>query len=107
MEDLKKTYEPCKENDEAVAILRGKDAPKEDKVFLEQLKKGTKHEMEHTTDIPTAEKIARDHLKEDPLEEELPQLYDKKPWKYEPKEEEKKREIDWLKSLYNLPDDRV
>ena len=67
MEDLKKTYEPCKENDEAVAILRGKDAPKEDKVFLEQLKKGTKHEMEHTTDIPTAEKIARDHLKEDPL----------------------------------------
>ena len=46
-------------------------------------------------------------LTEDPLEEELPQLYDKKPWKYEPKEEEKKREIDWLKSLYNLPDDRV
>lgn len=33
----------------------------------EQLKKGTKHEMEHTDDPAQAKETAKDHLAEDPL----------------------------------------
>ena len=36
------------------------------KCFEDELKKGTKVEMEHTNDPELAEKIARDHLNENP-----------------------------------------
>lgn len=37
-----------------------------DKIKPEQLKLGIEIEQEHTTDLAEAEKIARDHLAEDP-----------------------------------------
>jgi hypothetical protein len=37
-----------------------------DKIDPEQLKIGIEIEQEHTTDLDLAEKIARDHLAEDP-----------------------------------------
>jgi hypothetical protein len=37
-----------------------------DKIDPEQLKLGIEIEQEHTTDLAKAEKIARDHLAEDP-----------------------------------------
>lgn len=44
---------------------RGRDLP--DSHFdLEQLQKGTKHEMEHTDDPNEAKNIAKDHLSEIP-----------------------------------------
>lgn len=36
------------------------------KISLSQIRRGTKHELEHTTDRAIARKIAMDHLKEDP-----------------------------------------
>lgn len=36
-------------------------------VDVEQLKVGTMHELEHTTDFDIAKRIALDHLNEDPL----------------------------------------
>lgn len=36
------------------------------KISLSQIRRGTNHELEHTTDRAIARKIAMDHLKEDP-----------------------------------------
>lgn len=52
-------------NEDKVPGGKGDNAP-DSKFDAEELKKGIKHEMEHTDDKEVATEIAKDHLSEDP-----------------------------------------
>lgn len=51
---------------EAKVIAEKRQYRKDAEYDAEQLKIGTEHELEHTDDLAQAEKIAKDHLDDDP-----------------------------------------
>lgn len=65
LSSLLKTLATKEDIESAYKLLLGK-SKKNPGISLSQIKRGTIHELEHTTDRKIAKQIAMDHLKEDP-----------------------------------------